>query len=127
MLHRVFSFIFMLGVTLSAIFTIVEVRLDFRWRSCRSLTFQPCVASFPIALVRIIPRSEKILSAVPVAMAIAFSVILGRKDRSGLDVGGEFSINITYPLTDIIMAPHSSYSRMGHWIRVQPLSPYLLV
>jgi hypothetical protein len=40
--------------------------------------------------------AKGIISAVLVAMAIAFSVMLARKDRSGLNVGGEFPINLTY-------------------------------
>jgi len=37
-------------------------------------------------------------------MAIAFSVMLARKDSSSLDAGGEVPTNLIYPFTDAAMA-----------------------
>jgi len=74
MLHRIFLFIFMLGVTLSAIFTVIEYRL----------------LSHTYDSYRVLRRSymaKGIISALLVILAIVFAVMLFRTDTAGLDTG----------------------------------------
>lgn len=74
MIHRIFLFIFMLGVTLSAIFTVVEFRL-------LSRSYQG------YAVLRRSYMAKGIISAALVVLAIAFGVMLTRNDTQGIDVG----------------------------------------
>ncbi|KIM27098.1 hypothetical protein M408DRAFT_330228 [Serendipita vermifera MAFF 305830] len=74
-LHRVFLFVFMLGVALSAIFTVIEFRLLSHSYKDYTILRRSYVAKGSIA-------------ALLVALAIVFSVMLSRRNLAGLDAAG---------------------------------------
>jgi len=73
-LHRVFLFVFMLGVTLSAIFTVVEYRM-------LSHTYDS------YAKLRRTYIAKGLISAVLVVLAFIFGGLLGASSTAGMDVG----------------------------------------
>lgn len=111
-LHRVFLLVFMLGVALSALFSIVE----YRWISKDFGGYRALRRAYIM---------KGIIAGLLIALAIGFAGALYGKGQTSTDAGGVSSF-LPLGVRRVLMVVRS-YPGMGYCLWLYPLPPHLCV